>query len=130
MLRLSWVCDFVAFLKEIESHLSSRHLDVSDLQKTLEKTDIPDFVKIIGDDWYYFGICMNVEVFQMKQIKADSQKLAEQVINFLDHLLGQETSMTYESFIFGFYQMTGGQNKRILDVLDFLANKLEGKILE
>ena len=110
--------------------MSSRQLDVSDLQKTLEKTDIPDLVKFIGDDWYHFGTCMNVEVFQLKEIKADSQKLAEQVINFLDHLLGQETSITYESFIFGFYQMAGGQNKRILDILDFLANKLEGKILE
>ena len=110
--------------------MSSRKLTNSDLQKTLEKTDIPDLVKIIGDDWYHFGTCMNVEDFQLQQIKADSQKLAEQIINFLNHLLGQETSITYESFIFGFYQMAGGQNKRILDILDFLANKLEGKILE
>ena len=112
----------------MESHLSSRQLDVSDLQKRLEKTDIPDLVKFVEDDWYHFGTCMNVEVFQLKQIKADSQKLAEQVINFLNHLLDQETSITYESFILGFYKMAGCLNKRVLDVLDFLANKLEGKI--
>ena len=87
-------------------------------------------MKFIGDDWYYFGTCMNVEVFQLQQIKSDSHKLADQIINLLDHLLDQETSNTYESFIFGFYQMASGQNKRIPDVLDFLANKLEGKILE
>ena len=87
-------------------------------------------MKFVEDDWYHFGTCMNVEVFQLKQIKADSQKLAEQVINFLDHLLDLETSITYESFIFGFYQMKGAQNKKISDVLHFLANKLEEKILE
>ena len=79
--------------------MSSRQLDVSDLQKTLEKTDIPGLMKLVEDDWYHFGTCMNVKVFQLKQIKADSQKPAEQVINFLDHLLGQETSITYESFV-------------------------------
>ena len=87
------------FLREIERHLSSRKLTVSDLQKTLEKTDIPDLVRFIGDDWYHFGTCMNVEVFQLQQIKADSHKLAEQIINLLDHLLDRETSITYESFV-------------------------------
>lgn len=120
-------------MKRIKSQILAKGLDVPDLQVNLRHEDIDEIIKLIGKDWYTFGLCMGVDESTLDSIKEVEgiDKLGRKR-KLLEHLISIKSR--YEDVIYGLYNSAEKYNPSIDGVLEYLftiriKQKPEGKFI-
>ena len=108
-------------MKRIKSQILAKGLDVPDLQVNLRHEDIDEIIKLIGKDWYTFGLCMGVDestLNSIKEVEGIDKKILGRKRKLLEHLIS--INSRYEDVIYGLYNSAEECNPSIDGVLEYL----------